>query len=413
MTQSLYTQMESNGNRRDNSVPAQRPSGFPSPPEFCRHLKMFVVVAGLLVAQSCGQKQEEKAEAAAVTSANLITLTDSQFKAADISTGKIERKPMGTTLQVNGILDAPPQNLITISAPMGGFVKSTRLLQGMKLKKGELLATLENQEYIQLQQDYLDNVSRLEFAEAEYNRQQELSKENVNALKALQQAKANYQSTKAQVKGLEAKLAMINISLSKLAEGNIQPTISIYSPIQGYVTVVNVNIGQYVNATDVMFKIVNIEHLHAELQVYEKDINKITVGQKVSIQLANENVIRSASVYLIGKEISPERTVRIHCHLDKEDEHLLPGMYVTASIETTMVEADVAPAGSIINFEGEDFFFAATSTKNQFEMIKVKTGNTNAEYTEVQLPQGFDKSKPIVINGAFALLGILKNTQDE
>jgi cobalt-zinc-cadmium efflux system membrane fusion protein len=413
MTQFIYSETEDSGNGRSNNQPALKRSGLPSPPEFSRHFKMFIVAAGLLVAQSCGQKQDEKVESAVVTSDNLITLTASQFKAADISTGKIERKPMGTTLQVNGMLDVPPQNLITISAPMGGFVKSTRLLQGMKLKKGEIVATLENQEYIQLQQDYLDNVSKLEFAEAEYNRQQELAKENVNALKALQQAKSNYQSTKAQVKGLEAKLAMINISLSALAEGNIQPTINIYSPIQGYVTVVNVNIGQYVNATDVMFKIVNIEHLHAELQVYEKDINKITVGQKVSFQLANENDTRTASVYLIGKEISPERTVRIHCHLDKEDEHLLPGMYVTATIETTMLETDVVPAASIINFEGEDFVFAATSTNNQFEMIKVKTGNANAEYTEVQLPQGFDKNKLIIINGAFELLGILKNTQDE
>jgi len=413
MTQFIYSLMKNNGNGRTNKQPALKQSGLPLPGDFCRHIKIFIVTAGYLVVQSCGQKQAEKVEAVAVTSTNLITLTAPQFKAANISTGKIERKPMGTTLQVNGMLDVPPQNLITISAPMGGFVKSTKLLQGMKLKKGEILATLENQEYIQLQQDYLDNVSKLEFAEAEYNRQQELAKENVNALKTLQQAKANYQSTKAQVKGLEAKLAMINISLSALAQGNIQPTINIYAPIQGFVTVVNVNIGQYVNATDVMFKIVNIEHLHAELQVYEKDINKISVGQKVSFQLENENDTRTASVYLIGKEISPERTVRIHCHLDKEDEHLLPGMYVTATIETTMLETDVVPSRSIINFEGEDFLFAATSTSNQFEMIKVKTGNSAAEYTEVQLPQGFDKNKPIVINGAFELLGILKNTQDE
>jgi cobalt-zinc-cadmium efflux system membrane fusion protein len=320
---------------------------------------------------------------------------------------------MGTTLQVNGILDVPPQNLITIAAPMGGFVKSTKLLQGMKVKKGELLVTLENQEYIQLQQDYLDNVSKLEFAEAEYNRQQDLAKENVNALKALQQAKANYQSLRAQVKGLEAKLAMINISLSSLEEGIIQPTISLYSPIQGYVTIVNVNIGQFVNATDVMFKIVNIEHLHAELQVYEKDVSKLIVGQKVNFQLANENDMRTASVYLIGKEISPERTVRVHCHLDKEDEHLLPGMYVTASIETSLHETDVLPVKAVVNFEGEDFVFAATSVREHFESIPIKIGNSTDEFVEVQLPPNFDKSRAIVTNGAFELLGIFKNTQDE
>jgi cobalt-zinc-cadmium efflux system membrane fusion protein len=375
-------------------------------------LKHILVGLGLLLAQSCGKKQADLTEAATTASPNIITLTDTQYKAADITLGKIERKPMGTTLQVNGILDVPPQNLITIAAPMGGFVKSTKLLQGMKVRKGELLVTLENQEYIQLQQDYLDNISKLEFSEAEYNRQQDLAKENVNALKALQQAKANYQSVKAQVKGLEAKLAMINISLSSLQEGNIQPAINLYSPIQGYVTVVNVNIGQYVNATDVMFKIVNIEHLHAELQVYEKDVSKLIIGQKVNFQLANENNMRTASVYLIGKEISPERTVRVHCHLDKEDEHLLPGMYVTASIETSLHETDVLPLKAVVNFQGEDFVFAATSVKERFESIPIITCNNTDEFVEVQLPPNFDKSSSIVTNGA-QLLGVLKNTQDE
>ena len=375
----------------------------------------IIIVIGLLIVSSCGQnKPENKTEdISSDSSSSIINLTPAQYKAAKINLGNIERKPMGSTLRVNGMLDVPPQNLITIAAPMGGFVKSTKLLQGMKVKKGELLVTLENQEYIQLQQDYLDNRSKLEFLEAEYNRQVELSKENVNAQKALQQSKSQFQSVKAMVKGLEAKLAMINISVSALADGNIEPAIHLFAPIDGFVTVVNVNIGQYVNATDVMFKIVNIDHIHAELQVYEKDINKISFGQKVSFQLANESSIRTASVYLIGKEISPERTVRIHCHLDKEDEHLLPGMYVTGMIETTTNEAEVVPTRAIVGFEGEGYIFASTSDKEQFELIPVTTGNADAEFTAIQLPEGFDKSRTIVVNGAFELLGMLKNTEED
>lgn len=374
----------------------------------------IIVVIGLLIV-SCGQtKTENKTDdISSDSSSSIINLTGPQYKAAKIVLGNMTRKPMGSTLRVNGMLDVPPQNLITIAAPMGGFVKSTKLLQGMKVKKGETLVTLENQEYIQLQQDYLDNRSKLEFLEAEYNRQLELSKENVNAQKSLQQSKSQFQSVKASVKGLEAKLAMINIPVSALADGNIRPAIHLFAPIDGFVTVVNVNIGQYVNATDVMFKIVNIDHIHAELQVYEKDINKISIGQKVSFQLANESSIRTASVYLIGKEISPERTVRIHCHLDKEDEHLLPGMYVTAMIETTTNEADVVPNSAIVGFEGGGYIFASTSNKEQFELIPLTTGNANAEFTVVQLPEGFDKSRTIVVNGAFELLGMLKNTAED
>jgi membrane fusion protein, heavy metal efflux system len=375
-----------------------------------KHIHVIIIA---IFSASCGQIKEQSQNENITEAENIITLTPAQYKAADIALGNIMRKPMGTMLRVNGMLDVPPQNLITIAAPMGGFVKSTKLLQGMKVKKGEALVTLENQEYIQLQQDYLDNRSKLEFSEAEYNRQVELAKENVNAQKSLQQSKSQYLSIKAAVKGLEAKLAMINIPASSLEDGNIRPAIQLYAPIDGYVTVVNVNIGQYVNATDVMFKIVNIEHIHVELQVYEKDIHKIKAGQKVSFQLSNENAIRTASVYLIGKEITPDRTVRIHCHLDKEDESLLPGMYVTAALETTKYETDVVPTSSLVNFEGKDYLFAATKGKEQFELIAVKTGNTDSEFTEVEIPSAFDKSRAIVLRGAFELLGVLKNTAEE
>jgi cobalt-zinc-cadmium efflux system membrane fusion protein len=367
----------------------------------------------ILLINACEPKSENKPEAVTNDSSNIIRLTPAQHKAANITLQALEARPMGTSLKVNGMLDVPPQNLITISAPMGGFVKTTKLLQGMKVKQGEVIATLENQDYIQLQQEYLDNKSKLEFLDAEYNRQTELARENVNAQKSLQQAKSQHQSMKALVKSLEAKLAMINIDASKLSESTITPAIRLYSPIAGYVTVVNVNIGQYVNATDVMFKIVNIEHIHAELQVFEKDISKVKVDQKVTFQLAHEPEHRTASVYLIGKEISADRTVRIHCHLDKEDEHLLPGMYITASIETTSHNAEVLPSNSIINFEGKDYVFATTKTKDEFEMINIRAGQTAGGYTEVELPSGFDKTRSFVSVGAFELLGVLRNVEDE
>jgi cobalt-zinc-cadmium efflux system membrane fusion protein len=374
---------------------------------------IIVITIAALIGASCGQNQrEEQVETGSPVSHNVITLTSDQYKAADIKLGKVEPRPIGTTLHVNGMLDVPPQNLITIAAPMGGFVKATKLLQGMKIKKGELLVTLENQDYIQLQQDYLDNKSKLEYLESEYNRQLALAKENINAQKTVQQAKSQYQSAQAIVKGLAAKLRMINISPESLTEDNIRSTINLYAPLNGYVTVLNVNIGQFVNAADVIFKIVNLEHLHAELQVFERDIHALSVGQKVSFKLANENNLRTATVHLIGKEISPERTVRVHCHLDKEDENLLPGMYITASIESDAHEVAAVPVNAIVNFEGEDFVFVV-SGNNQYTLTNVKTGKSTPDFIEVQFPEDFAPSSSIVTNGSFELLGMLKNTQDE
>jgi membrane fusion protein, heavy metal efflux system len=345
-------------------------------------------------------------------SADVITLTTDQYKAAQIEVGKVERKPLATALRVNGTLDVPPQNLFTVSAPMGGVVKATELLQGMRVKKNDLLVTLQNQEYIQLQQDYLDQKSKLEFLESEYNRQLALAKENVNAQKTVQQAKSQYQSAQAIVKGLEAKLQMINISPTNLRYDNIRSTINIYAPLDAYVTVVNVNIGQYVNTAEAIFKLVNLEHLHAELQVFERDIHTIRIGQAIKFQTANENSLRTGTVHLVGKEISADRTVRVHCHLDKEDESLLPGMYIVATVETGTQEMDVLPVSAVVSFEGSDFIFAQLKT-NQFKLTRIITGLHTSDYIAVTFPEGSDKALPIVTRGAFNLLGMLKNTQEE
>jgi len=360
---------------------------------------------------ACGSNPQEQVAMVDSLQANVITLTSLQYKSSNITLGKLERRPVAQRITVNGKLDVPPQNLVIISAPLGGFVKSTKLLSGMKVKKGDVLAVLENQEYIQLQQDYLDNRTKLEYAEADYTRQQELARENVNALKSLQLAKSQYESLRAMVSGLEAKLAMINLSPTSVKDGKIKSTINLYAPITGFITMVNVNIGQFVNATDVLFKIVNLEHMHAELQVYERDINKIAVGQRVTFRLANDSSSYQAFVSLVGKEISPERTVQVHCELNTRDRSLLPGMFVTAVIETASKETDVVPTTAVSSFEGKDYIFVS-SGDNQFKAIRVVTENSVGNLTEVRLQEKVVSGTTIVTTGAFELMGLLKNKQE-
>lgn len=372
--------------------------------------RIMSVSAFVLVLAGCSNRDD--LVVAEKTEQNSIIVTDAQYTAAGIELGKMQSMPLSRKLQVNGMLDVPPQNLVTVSAPMGGFVKSTKLLQGMKVKKGEVLVTLENQEYIQLQQEYLDNKSKLEFLLNEFQRQQELAKENINSQKVFQQAKSQYESTRAIVKGLEARLMMLNINPASLPNGEIQSVIRLHSPMDGFVTQVNVNTGQFVNGTDVMFKIVNLEHIHVELQVYEKDFRVLKVGQKVTFTLVNDQTPKTATVYLIGKEISPERTVRVHCHLDKEDQTLLPGMFVTATIEAETGNAKVVPVEAVVNLEGQNIIFLSTGER-QYKPVLVKTGGHTDTHVEIFLIEGtLGPDENIVVKGAFELLGLLKNKQE-
>jgi cobalt-zinc-cadmium efflux system membrane fusion protein len=380
-------------------------------------LLSFIVFA--IIIQGCNQTIDKKETIIATEAehSNVAKLTPEQYKTAQIKIGSIEMKALSGTIKVNGMLDLPPQSLVSISTPFEGIVKSTEMLQGLKVKKGQAVVVLQHPDFVQIQQDYLDFKSSLEYLKLEYERQQELATENVNAKKSVQKAKSEYQSMKARVLGLKIKLNLMNVNIANLEKGNIQSTLTLYSPISGYVTEVNTNIGATASPADILFKIADTEHLHAELTVFEKDIPQLKIGQKVRFTLANENKERMATVYLIGREISKERTVNIHCHLDVEDGQLLPGMYLQALVENGSQKVPALPEKAIVEFEGSKYIFIEGKQKDEelrhFEMIEIIVGVTELGFTQVSAVNNIDLSKErIVLNGAYDLLSEIKNSEE-
>jgi cobalt-zinc-cadmium efflux system membrane fusion protein len=384
----------------------------------------IIIVLSIGLAACAGKEQQEVADSRVDENSSTVFLSDAQINTAGIAFGKIEQKQISGTIKSNGVLDVPPQQLVTISAPLGGFVKSTDLLQGSRVKKGQRIAVIENPAYIQLQQEYLEAKNELEVAKADYDRQVSLSHENVNAGKTLLQAKSVYLRWLAKKNAAEAKLSMINVDMASLDQGNISGTASLYSPINGYVTEVNVNIGKFVNPSDVLFEIVDTEQLHAELTVFEKDIPKLKIGQKVRFTLANETKERMATVYLIGRQITSDRSIRIHCHIDQEDKELLPGMYLKANVEAGGLSVPVLPDEAIIGYQGAKYIFIQTSDQKSsqakpqaqgkyFEMIPIVTGDSELGFTGITLPENVNEQTPIVVKGAYAIMAMMKNTEEE
>ena len=376
-----------------------------------------IVLFSLLVATSlfsCTKREDGRAlttEKATVPEENIVSLTPEQANSVGIQLGKIEERSLSGTVNVTGKLDVPPQNVVNITAPFGGFLRSTTLLQGMHLSKGQTIAVIENPEYIQLQQDFLESKSQVDYLEAENQRQEELAKENVNSQKTLQKSRADLASMKARNNGLRSKLKMLNIAAEQLGPGAIRSTIELHSPINGYVTQVNSTIGAFVNPTEVMFRIVDTEHLHAELTAFERDIPKIKTGQKIRFTLANETKERTAKVFLIGREIAADRTVRIHGHLDHEDINLIPGMYLKAQIETTGQSVPSLPEEAVVSFEDKTYVFTADESQaGHYKILEISTGMRDHGYVEVIFPESSNKQTAFVVKGAFNLLSKLKNS---
>jgi cobalt-zinc-cadmium efflux system membrane fusion protein len=393
--------------------------------------KITSIIASIAILGSCSSKTKEVAMTGQEHHAEegLVELTLAQAKSVGIEFGKVEMKNLSSTISVNGILDVPPQNLVSVSAMMGGFIKSTELLQGMKVKKGQVIATIQNPDFIQIQGQYLENKQKLKYLELEYKRQEELSNENVSATKTFQQVSAEYNSLLATIGASEERLRILNIDPKTLTQSNIRSIVNIYAPISGYVTTVNVNIGRFVNPQDVICEIVDTDHLHAELTVFEKDITKIKKGQKIRFVLVNEsNKERTASVYLINHQISAERTVRVHAHLDQEDPTLMPNMYLKALIEVSDHKTNALPDQAIIISEGKNYIFVkakvehakeeeGTEEKQEegyvFKAIEIQKGVSENGYTEVILPEGFETNDAeVVIKGAYDLLSTMNNSEE-
>ncbi|MFZ1530200.1 MAG: efflux RND transporter periplasmic adaptor subunit [Ferruginibacter sp.] len=349
--------------------------------------------------------------AATTENENIAILTDAQLKNGNVSVGKFEEKKISSVIRVNGKIDVPPQNMISVSAPLGGYLKRTHLLPGMHVGRGEAIASMEDQQFIQLQQDYLMAKSKLHFAQLDYKRQKELNQSQASSDKAMQLAQSEANSQGILMNGLAEKLRMININPATVSGNRLTRMVNIYSPINGFVTRINVNIGKYVNPSEVMFELVNPEDIHLNLKVFERDVRKLYVGQRLTAYSnANPDKKYSCEILLISKDISPEGTNEVHCHFVKYDPLLIPGMYMNAEIQLDSRTVNALPEDAIVSFGGKQYLFEETG-KKKFEMKEVNTGNAENGYVAIMNANEF-AGKSIVVKGAYALLMKLKNKEE-
>jgi len=382
------------------------------------NFKTIVLISTCMVALiSCGNAKQAEIKEAENLPADIVELRDDQIKLANIETGAIEMRSMSGTLKVNGVVSVAPQNLATVCMPMGGFVKSTSLVPGSTVRKGQTLAIIENQEFIDIQQNYLEAKNKLEYAEAEYKRHKELYKDDVYSQKNLQLVTADYKNLKSMVNALKQKMELIGINPANLTEDNISRPVALHSPISGYVKAINVSIGKSVSSSDVLFEIVNSDNLFLELTLFEKDADQVARDQKIHFFINNETEQHEAVIYQTGKSINDDKTYKVYARVTGFCRNILPGMYVNCIIESKAKQVNTLPVDAVVSFEDKDYIFVFDKNKvenaksmTEYRMVEVQKGLMNNNYIEVVLPEGFDmKNSRVVIKGSYNLLSAMKN----
>lgn len=373
--------------------------------------KAFSIMALGVLIISCNSSTSNTESEVIGQDRNKIIITKKQFESSGMALGKLEESVFSSTVHANGMVDVPPENKASISTYYGGFVERLNLLPGEHIKKGQILFTLGNPEYVQMQQDYLEAKNKLSYLKADYERQQALAKENIASQKNFLKAKTEYSVTLARYESLRKKLQLINISPAQVTENNLQTVIAIYAPISGYITKVHATKGMYINPSDVAVEIVNADHIHLELNVYEKDIQKVKEEQPIRFQLPDAGgTWYDAEVHLVGKTVEDEnRTINVHGHLIDESLSRLfvPGMYVEAQIAVSNERTLSLPEEAVVNIDDKYYVLVldkGTDTNFTFDRREVIIGKNQNKLTEIRNADQFKATDQILIKGAFNLI---------
>ncbi len=374
-------------------------------------MRYIIILIILGLTSSCGSEKKPEEKAAALPE-NTVALTPEQITNAGIETGLVQKRPLNSELKVNGLVDVPPQNIVSVSFPLGGYLKNTKLLPGVHVNRGEVIAIMEDPALIQLQQDYLVARAKLQYSEKEFERQKMLNENKVNADKIYQQAQADFTAQKVLVKGYDEKLRLIGINPANLNEQTISRSVPVYSPINGFVSKVNVNIGKYVNPSDVLFELINPDDIHAALTVFEKDLGKIKPKQKVMVTFVDDPATEyECEVLLVTKNVDDNRSALVHCHFEKQPKQLLPGMFLNASIRVNEAEVTAVPEEAVVRY-GDGQFVLEETGKGMFQLQAVETGIKDHGWVEITGKNEL-AGKKIIVKNPYPVMAKLKNTSEE
>lgn len=372
-------------------------------------MKYLYIILFSLVLVSCGNSEKNNETVIEESlKPNEIIISQSQFTSQNMELGELKEQSFNHTIKTTGMIDVPPQNKAIISAFLGGYITKTPLLIGDKVEKGQVLVTLENPEFIQIQQEYLEISEQLNYLKSEFNRQKTLFDENITSQKNFLKAESAYKSSLALCNGLRKKLLMLHINPTSVDNGIISSSLNLYSPIEGYITKVNVSNGTYVSPADVIMEIVDTDHIHLELSVFEKDILNIKKGQDILFKIPEaSNDTFEAEVHLVGTTIDENsRIVKVHGHLNDESKaDFIVGMFVEADIIINSKNSLALPKDAVI--ELDDNYFALVLNKQEnnnfyFEKIKLDIGEQNELFVSVLNSEALI-NKDILTKGVFML----------
>nr|WP_307985607.1 efflux RND transporter periplasmic adaptor subunit [uncultured Prevotella sp.] len=392
-------------------------------------IKRFILVAALTVitfvgfsflSQSKAETSESENQEEEIDFQN-IPLSEKQVKAVDLKMGEAQEREMDAMLHVNGSLALRAQDMGNVSSLMGGIVKNVYVKEGQMVSRGQVVATIENTDVVTLQREYYTAYKESEMARLELDRQKTLASAGAGIKKTLQMSEKNYKVAQANLLGTGRQLQQMGISTKEVAKGKFTTVFPLRAPISGTVSDMQASLGSYADMQTPLMKIRNNHAVECDLNVFEKDIAKVKVGDQVLVSLTNQPGVNvSGRVYGMNQYLNKgTKSVAVHVKLDaKRGAKLFEGMYVSGQIATGRQLCMTLPDKAIVSADGKQYVFALNQQHSKggtysFSRHEVTTGVSNNGYTEVELCKHLKKGQKIVTDNAFYLASLTGDHGEE
>lgn len=381
-----------------------------------------IFVAGILILalSACNQKpgttteiknSEESSEGGLTT----VVLTAQQFNALGMKVDTLSKRNFSSVVVANGQLEVLPQNEASVTAIIGANISSINVFEGKKVQKGQVLAYLSHPNLLNLQTQYMNAWNQLQYVEKDYERQKRLYEEQIGSGKDFQKIQSDFLSLTGEVKNLSAQLKLLKLDPEKIKQGNIFEQVPVISPINGFIEKVNVKTGQYVDPQMQMFEVINNDHIHADLMVFEKDVHKVKEGQNVTFSIESvQGETLSAKIFAVGKSFEQNpKAVHVHAEIENKKGLLISGMYITGRISTGEDYAYALPEGAIVNEDGKSVIFISEQEEGswKFEPIEILSGQREDGFVEIKLSSPMKKGTLVAMNNAYYLLSEMKKSE--
>jgi len=376
----------------------------------------------LFLVMACGTKENKQESISEVSTekpqseSKEVMLTARQFEALKMKIDSISLRSMSGYVEANGTLEVPPQSEAAITSVIGANVVSIKVIEGDEVNKDQVVAYISHPNIIKMQTDYLNAYSNSNFLKKNYERQQKLYDAGVGSGANFQKAEAEYDASTVMVNGMAAQLQLLNISATSVRNGTISQRVALRSPIQGFVQKVEVKLGQYVEPQTELFEIVNTDHVHADLMVFEKDVYKVKKGQRVTFNLQSIQDELSAEIYSVSKTFEDNpKAVHIHAEIENKKGNLIPGMYIQGRIQVENSKIKALPESAIAK-EGDRYYVFSAEKENEdwsFKPIEVILGEKDGNWIAVQFLKEIEVNTKFAYNNGYYLIAEMKKGEAE